>query len=129
MIEEVGGGKTAHNLGIYGSSDLIGSLMILVKALRENDQGVTGQIVGNLDLGMQELLNQRASVGAKVKRLETTDSRLTDLNYNFTKLLSEVEDADITKLVTDLAAQENSYRSALIAASKIIQPSLLDFLN
>lgn len=128
-IEEVGEGRTAHNLGIFGSPDILGSMMILIDALRNDDREVVTQLVGNLDLGMQELLSHRATVGAKVIRLETTDSRLTDLDYNFTKLLSEEEDADLTKLVTDLAMQENSYQAALIAAAKIIQPSLLDFLR
>ncbi|HDL02728.1 MAG TPA: flagellar hook-associated protein 3 [candidate division Zixibacteria bacterium] len=128
-IEEVSSGNTAHSMGIFGSSDILGSMMILVDALKNDDRDVIGQLIGNLDSGLQNVLNQRASVGAKVIRLETTDSRLRDLQYNFTNLLSEVEDADLTKLVTDLAMQENSYQSALIAASKIIQPSLLNFLD
>lgn len=128
-IEEVGDGATAHNLGIFGSPDILGSMMILIDALQNNDRDITGQIIGNLDEGIQELLNHRASVGAKVIRMETVDSRLTDLDVNFTKLLSEVEDADLTKLVTDLAMQENSYQAALIASAKIIQPTLMDFLR
>ena len=128
-IEEIDGGSTAHDMGIFGSPDILGSMMILIDALRNDDQKVTAQIIGNLDKGIQALLGHRASVGAKVIRLETTDSRLTDMDFNFTKLLSEVEDADLTKLVTDLAMQENSYQSALIATAKIIQPSLLDFLE
>jgi flagellar hook-associated protein 3 FlgL len=101
----------------------------LIKALNNDDREVVGQLIENLTDGMQELLNQRASVGAMVNRLETTDSRLNDLNYSFKSLLSEVEDADLTQLVTDLATQENSYNAALVAAAKIIQPSLLDFLD
>jgi flagellar hook-associated protein 3 len=128
-IEEVGAGRTAHEMGIFGSPDILGSMMILVDALRNNDREVIGQVIGNLDSAMQEVLDCRASVGAKVIRLETTDSRLAELDFNFTKLLSEVEDADLTKLVTDLASQENSYKAALIATAKIIQPSLLDFLE
>ncbi|PKK84488.1 MAG: flagellar hook-associated protein 3 [candidate division Zixibacteria bacterium HGW-Zixibacteria-1] len=128
-IEEVDDGRTAHNLGIFGSTDMIGSLMILVDALKNDDREVIGQIIGNLDKGLQNVLNHRGAVGSKVIRMETTDSRLSDLQYNFTKMLSDVEDADLTKLVTDLAMQENSYQAALIAASKIIQPSLLNFLK
>ncbi|UCD94147.1 MAG: flagellar hook-associated protein FlgL [Candidatus Zixiibacteriota bacterium] len=128
-IEEVASGRTAHDLGIFGSPDILGSMMILVDALRNNDREVTGQIIGNLNDAMQELLNHRASVGAKVIRLETTDSRLTALDFNFTKMLSEVEDADLTKLISDLASQENSYQAALIASAKIMQPTLLDFLQ
>jgi flagellar hook-associated protein 3 len=129
IIEEVGTGRTAHEMGIFGSSDLVGSMMVLIKALNNDDREVVGQLIENLTDGMQELLNQRASVGAMVNRLETTDSRLNDLNYSFKSLLSEVEDADLTQLVTDLATQENSYNAALVAAAKIIQPSLLDFLD
>lgn len=129
IIEEVGTGRTAHNLGIFGSPDLLGSMIVLERALRNDDREVVGQLIENLNLGMQSLLSNRATVGAKVNRLETTSSRLTDLNYNFTKLLSEVEDADMTKLVSDLATQENSYKAALIASAKVVQPSLLDFLD
>jgi len=128
-IEEIDDSRTAHDMGIFGSTDLVGSMMILVDALRNDDRDVIGQIIGNLEGGHQQILNQRAAVGSKVVRLETTNSRLSDLQYNYTKLLSEVEDADLTQLVTALAMQENSYQSALIAASKIIQPSLLDFLR
>jgi flagellar hook-associated protein 3 len=129
IIEEVGSGSTAHEFGIFGSSDLLGSMIVLEKALYNDDREVVSQLIKNLNYGMQDLLNYRAQVGAKVKRLETTDSRLGDLEYNFKNLLSEVEDADLTKLVTDLAAQENSYQAALIATSKVIQPSLLNFLD
>jgi len=128
-IEESDGSRTAHNMGIFGSPDILGSMMILEDALRNDDREVVGRIIGNLDDNIQELLNHRASVGSKIIRLETTNSRLTDLDLNYTNLLSEVEDADITKLVTDLAMQENSYQAALISASKIIQPTLLDFLG
>ena len=60
--------------------------------------------------------------------MESTQSRLSDMSYTYKSLLSEVEDADLTQLVTDLAMQETSYQAALIASSKIVQPTLLDFL-
>jgi flagellar hook-associated protein 3 FlgL len=43
--------------------------------------------------------------------------------------LSEEEDADMTKLITELATHENAYQAALLSAGKIIQPSLLDFMR
>ena len=86
-------------------------------------------LIGTLDSGLNTVLNHRASTGAKVIRMETTLSRLEDYTVNYTKLLSDVEDADITKLITDLAMAENAYQSALNAAAKIIQPSLLNFLR
>ncbi len=128
-IEEVGSGRTAKQMGIYGSGDLMGSLLVLNNALKINDAEGAGMLIGNFDDAIQNLLNHRATVGARAIRLSSTDTRLIDMNLEYTKLLSEAEDADIPKVVTDLASYENSYRAALMASSKIIQPSLLDFLK
>ena len=51
------------------------------------------------------------------------------MELNYTKLLSEVEDIDITEALTQLATHENNYQASLLAAAKIIQPSLVDFLR
>jgi flagellar hook-associated protein 3 FlgL len=61
--------------------------------------------------------------------LETTNTRLEDFKLNITKLISGVEDADIVKVATDLAAQQTAYQAALQAAAQMLQPSLLDFLQ
>ena len=86
-------------------------------------------LVKDLEDSLQHLLNYRAKVGGRGIRLDSTDRRLVDADVNFTKLLSEVEDADISKLVTDLATFENNYTAALLSAAKIIQPTLLDFMR
>jgi len=128
-IEEVNNGRAAKLLGLFGSSDMMGSLMVLANALRNDDQEGTGLLLQNLDDGIQNLLNYRATVGARAIRLNTTDNRLADVELSFTSMLSGVEDADMTKLVTELSTHENAYKAALMATSKIIQPSLLDFLQ
>ena len=129
IIENDTGSELAKDLGIWGSTDLMGSMILLQKSLLNNDQDGTGRLLENLDAGIQHLLNLRASVGAKAVRLETTASRLIDMELSFTKLLSDTEDADITKLATDLASQESNYQASLAASARIIQPSLLDFLR
>jgi len=130
IIEEVNPTQTtAKDLGLWGSSDLMGTLLLLGKALRNDDQTGTGPLLGTLSNAIDHLLNARASVGARSIRLESTLNRLDDLEISFTKLLSEVEDADITKLATELATQENNYKASLMASARIIQPSLLDFLR
>jgi len=128
-IEDESGGRTVKDLEIFGSSDMMGSILVLMNALRDDDQEGTGMLLQNLDDAMQHLLNYRAAVGARAIRLEGTHSRLIDLDMSFTKLLSEVEDADISRLITDLATYENNYRASLIASARLIQPTLLDFLR
>lgn len=129
MVSNADNARTASALGMYGSSDVLGNMMLLVESLHGNDRTSVADLVGTLDTALNTVLNQRASTGAKVIRMETTLSRLEEYEVNYTKLLSEVEDADITKLITDLAMAENAYQAALSAAAKIIQPSLLNFLK
>lgn len=129
IIDNVSLDGTAKQMELWGSSDLIGSTMLLHTSLQNDDQEGTGMLLANMDDAMQHLLNLRASVGAKAIRLEGTMSRIQDLNLNFTRLLSDTEDADMAKLVTDLAIYENNYQAALMATARIIQPSLLDFLR
>lgn len=129
IVKDLDESKAAHRLGVAGSPDVMGSLLVLIDALRENDAEVVRSVIEGIDTGRDGLLDQRAAAGARVIRLETTELRSTEYQLNFTKLLSETEDADITKLVADLAQQESLYTAALQAASKIIQPSLLDFIR
>jgi len=128
-IQEVDGGRVAKQMDLFGSSDMLGSLMVLANALRENDQEGVNRLIQNFDDAMSNTLDTRSTVGTASLRLENTSGRLQDLQLGFTKLLSEEEDADLTKVITDLAAHENAYQAALMSAAKIIQPSLLDFLR
>lgn len=121
--------RAATSLGIAGAADVLGTMILLVDALRSDDRQTVSELVGTLDSALNVVLNERASAGAKVIRMETTLTRLEEYEVNYTKLLSEVEDADITKLITDLAMQENAYQAALSSAAKILQPSLLNFIE
>jgi flagellar hook-associated protein 3 len=129
IVSNADDARSASALGVFGSSDVLGSMMLLVQSLHNNDRSAVSELIGTLDSALNTVLNQRASTGAKVVRMETTLSRLEDYDLNYTKLLSQVEDADVTKLITDLAMAQNAYQSALNAAARIIQPSLLDFLS
>ena len=121
--------RAASALGISGAADVMGSMMLLTKALREDDSETIQQMVGTLSDSLTMVLNERASTGAKGIHMETTLNRLQEYEVYYAKLLSDVEDADLTKLITDLAMQENAYTAALNSAAKILQPSLLNFIR
>jgi flagellar hook-associated protein 3 FlgL len=129
LIEDLNEGRTASDFGISGSPDVLGNFIYLIDALKNNDQESIAYVIGSLDAAINHILNDRASVGAKMIRMETTGSRLMDYNLEVTRLLADTEDADMVKLVAELATQENVYTAALNSAAKIIQPSLLDFIR
>jgi len=126
-IEEVSGGRTAKKLGMFGASDLIGTMMVLQNSLENNDQEGAGLLLEHIENSLQHLLNQRAVVGARGVRLESTDIRLINRDLGFIKLLSDVEDADLAKLVTQLATYENNYQAALMASARIINLHCCNF--
>jgi flagellar hook-associated protein 3 FlgL len=71
----------------------------------------------------------RATVGSVSNRLETALSRLQEVEETTTKLLSDVEDADMAKTMIDFSMQQTAYQSALRSGANIVQASLLDFLR
>jgi len=129
LLKKYQAAEPQKKMGLFGASDLIGTVMVLQNALENNDQEGAGMLLAHIDNALQHLLNQRASVGARDVRLESTDIRLINRDLGFIKLLSDVEDADLARLVTQLATYENNYQAALMASARIIQPTLLDFLR
>lgn len=77
----------------------------------------------------QEVLNvATADLGGRYKRLQLTQSRLSDQKVDFEELLSNNEDADLVDTIIKYSAASTVYNSSLSAASKLLQTSLLDFL-
>jgi flagellar hook-associated protein 3 FlgL len=82
-----------------------------------------------LELNLDAINQARATVGATTNRLESADSRLAEVEESLTKLLTDVEDADMAKTYVDFSMQQSVYQSALQAGANIVQQSLLDFLR
>lgn len=98
-------------------------------ALKTGDAEIIQKTIERFDGIQENILQNKAEIGAKVKRLELTDNRMGDENINFTELLSNNEDANMAQVYTQLKIEENIYNSSLAAGAKIIQPTLLDFLR
>lgn len=93
-----------------------------------NYDGVKDQIAA-LETRMDKVLTQRAEVGARVNRVELMEQRLIDLNINLETLQSKTEDADIEDLIIKSKVNESVYQASLSVGSKVIQPTLVDFLR
>ena len=85
--------------------------------------------LANLDEQIDNLLAERATLGARMNRIDLIKGRLENEEVSVTSLMSENEDADVAQVITNLKMQENVHRAALGAGSRIIQPTLLDFLR
>ena len=82
-----------------------------------------------LDASRGALQSGLSSVGARYNQLsqmrQAADDRVLDLSTQ----LSDVEDIDLPKTLTDLQLQQTAYQAALAAGARVVQPSLVDFLR
>ncbi|SDN02206.1 flagellar hook-associated protein 3 FlgL [Fictibacillus solisalsi] len=113
---------------------LFSDLSALEKALNSQDtpDGYSkeiGNFLGLLDGHITKVVAERAELGAKSNRLELMEDRVDEQEVIASRILSDNEDADIERVITDMKSQESVYRAALGVGSRIIQPSLLDFLR
>jgi len=76
-----------------------------------------------------KILATRAKVGARVQGVQGTVSALERHNITNAMLTSSIEDADMTKVVSDMAKEETVFKSSLASSKHLIQPTLLDFLR
>ncbi|RSL29956.1 flagellar hook-associated protein 3 [Salibacterium salarium] len=113
------------------SNELFGDLKQLEQKLRDPETGgdeLSGYIE-TVDSHIDNIVNERAEVGARMNRVEMIESRMSEQEVTAEKIMSENEDADMEKVITELMSQENVHQAALSASSRIIQPSLMDFLR
>lgn len=85
--------------------------------------------IGELDESINDTINARANLGARMNRLDLVENRLDEQEVNAKATMSKNEDVDYEKAITELITQETMHRAALSAGSRIIQPSLVDFLR
>ncbi len=92
-------------------------------AQKRFEQGITS---------MQGFLNDTSLAitnnGTRSSKLELIDSRLQNQKTTFETLQSENEDIDITEVAINLESASVTYQAALMATSKIMQNTLLNYL-
>lgn len=117
---------------VFSDSDVGKNIMVtvgkLVAALENNDQQGCAEALDGLKKGQQYFTTQLASVGARENRLEVADTVLSGLKLNETERMSNVEDADLATLLTELANQQLSYEAVLKSSSMIMKMSLVNYL-
>lgn len=104
------------------ATDLRGGTAANAEALRGTD-------LQRLSANLDELTRVRAVVGATTNRLTTAGTRLEQLQEASLTQLSQTYDVDTAEALVNFSSEQTAYETALRAGSKLIQPSLMDFLR
>lgn len=111
------------------TSGLFATLSNLSTALRSGDSTSINSALGNIDADIDNVIAHRSNLGARINRMTALQNQLEATQINLQQNLSSIQDADIAKTISDFTSQQNVYRAALSVGAKIIQPSLVDFMN
>lgn len=137
VIERSVGDGVSVQVNIPGStvfgpsgSDLFTVLDDIQSHLANGDTAtLTSTDLTNLDAAFLRVQDNLALVGARYHQVETMGARADSQKLDATNQLAGVESIDLPKTVMDLQLQEVAYQAALGAASRVLQPSLVDFLR
>jgi flagellar hook-associated protein 3 FlgL len=120
-----------RGIDIFNNQDIGGLFNVLTDIVDQfrNSNENNSDHLKKLDNQIDNILRERAELGARMNRIELAMSRIDGIEVSTTNLLSKEEDVDIAQVIVNLKAQENVQRAALSAGARIIQPSLVDFLR
>src|SRR5690625_1426841 len=108
--------------------DLFDNINKFIDDLKNNESDLNEHIAALNDSSLN-IINGRAELGARMNRLELIEDRLGHQEVIAKDTMMKNEGVDFEEAVTNLLTQEVIHRAALAAGSKIIQPSLIDFLR
>ncbi len=108
----------------------LGLLDKIIDDLENNDVAkVRGEDLGDLEKYESSLEKVTSDIGSREQITEELVNENTNFNTYITQLLSDTQDADMVKVISNIAMQENVYKAALESSARALLPTLADFLR
>jgi flagellar hook-associated protein 3 FlgL len=136
-VDTTGIRRAGVDLVTYGGApDVFAVLQGIADDLR-NDAGlgvdeVSARLaarLAELDRHGENVLAGLGTLGARLERLDGTETRLQDVGLHLEGLRSNVEDADLASVVLDLSKADQTLQLAQATGARLIQNTLLSFLR
>jgi len=132
-IEE--GIKININIGVdellrdkWTGNEMIGVMFRYSEALHTDDRDGIQTAITELTTMYDAVLNSQSQMGARIYRLELTQTRNEEQSVEVGMQLTSLEDADLADVISKMMLAQNVYNAALQAAMRVIQPSLANFM-
>jgi len=110
----------------------------LIKTLRMPDNGSTGKAnlanglataSSNMKNALDNVLTVQASVGARMKELDSLDSTGSDLNVQYQSTLSGLQDLDMVSAISLYSQQQSTLQAAQLSFKTMSSLSLFNYLS
>jgi flagellar hook-associated protein 3 FlgL len=104
------------------------SLATLIGQLELNDTSGLTTAITKITTAGDNILRVRAAFGSRMNELESLGYLNQDLSLQYDQTLSNLQDLDYAKAISDLTLKQNQLEAAQESFSKISQLSLFDYL-
>jgi flagellar hook-associated protein 3 FlgL len=130
MIARVGQASTMQ-INLSGDAVFQPALTALTQLQTDLNSGqpVQETTIAQISAALQNLLQARATVGARANRLDDAKTSQGALVTSNTALLSQLEDADMPSAITEMMKRQTTYQATLAVTAKVMQTSLIDYLR
>lgn len=91
------------------------------------DNGLTNGLA-EIDKGLNNVLTVRASLGTRLQELDSLDTAGNDRDVQYSAMLSQLQDLDYTKALTQLSQQQTTLEAAQQSFVKTANLSLFSYL-
>jgi flagellar hook-associated protein 3 FlgL len=110
--------------------DLFADLLNLKTALDLDDNLGVKTAVAAMNKAVEQISTERAGIGAKLNRVESTRITLEEAKVSMETFRSGEEDIDLAKAISELVQQQNALEATRSVAARILEaPTLLNFLR
>ena len=119
----------ADGAAVFGTG--AGSVFALIDSIAADLRAGlnVGPRLTEIDTRMDTMLGELSGAGTRYNQMTAGQDLTGKAVMDLTSQLGRVEDIDLAATILDLESQEVAYKCALGAASRVLQPTLMDFLR
>lgn len=111
-----------------GTVDLLGTLYALKDALSAHDTDLISAQTERLQTLETQVLQSETLAGAKRSSLELAGSNHKTIDLQITNMLADIENADLTQLITEFQMKQIAMQASYSMASKIGEMTIMNYL-
>lgn len=128
-IGHTGGGSDRDPVSGFKGVNIFTALRDLNIAAKTNDKAAIQESLEILDQALNQVTMSRSEVGARVNALNTTFEGLQKSTVDNKVITSQLEDADMFQVVSDINKTDSTLKATMESSSKLLNQSLMDFLR
>jgi flagellar hook-associated protein 3 FlgL len=122
----------SHNQSVFQTlRDLINTLRLPANGAAGQAQLTNGlnKANDNLNSALDNVLSVRASIGSRLKELDYLDSSGQDLDVQYSTTLSQLQDLDMVKAISEFTMQQSTLEAAQKSYKTLTGLSLFNFIS